>query len=459
MIGPYRVPWTMRLYRRPSSPAKTCPAGYLVAAVGALALSGCQEPATKAAPPPPTVGVVPSRRMTVPIQTVTNGTARAIEEVSIRARVRGFLTERHFREGSSVKQGDLLFVIDEEPYKVALRSAKAKLSEIEAALRKAQKSKGREVASAQLVLDKAQLHLARVEEQRTRALLARNAGSREDLDRSEAERKKFEAQVEADLANLQQAEADYEIGILTATSQVEAARANVRDAELNLGYCRMVAPISGRIGEAKVKIGNLVGPEAGGGGAFSELATIQQLDPMGVEVRVSARYLDRAAEWIQRRLTSRLIRPGVDGASEHPQEGEWYFVDNTVDRTTSTFLAKLKVANPRGSILPGEYVRLQSVVDHSEGAVVVPESSVMETEAGPVVYVVDEGGKVAVKRVEAGETYEGVRIVARGLDEGVPVIVEGLQLIRPGIPVKAEPAVLAQPVGAVSTATAGSSKG
>ena len=170
-----------------------------------------------------------------------NATTRSLEEVTIRARVRGFLTERHFEEGSFVKKGELLLVIDEEPYKIALESAKARLDEAEATLTKAEKSKGREVAAAQLALDQAQLSLARIEERRNRALLARNAGSREDLDKAEADRKKFEAQVEADRASLEQAEADYDVGILSAKAQVEAARAAVRDAELNLGYCRMYA--------------------------------------------------------------------------------------------------------------------------------------------------------------------------------------------------------------------------
>ena len=144
-----------------------------------------------------------------------------------------------------------------------------------------------------------------------------------------------------------------------------AARAAVRDAELNLGYCRMFAPIDGRIGEAKVKVGNLVGPTSAGGGDFTELATIQQLDPMGVDVRLSSRYLDRATRLIRQGLTVRLFRPGLEGDQEHPYEGECYFIDNTVDQTTSTFLVKAEVPNPAGTLLPGEYVKLRMVVDRS----------------------------------------------------------------------------------------------
>jgi membrane fusion protein (multidrug efflux system) len=385
--------------------------------------------------------------MNVPVLVTPNGTTRALEDVTIRARVRGFLTERHFAEGAHVKKGQLLLVIDEEPYKVAEQSARARLAEAAASLKKAEESKGREVAAAQLGLDLAQLLLAQIQERRSRALLARNAGTAEDLDKTEADRRKFEAQVEADRAHLEQAKSDYVVGIATAGAQVEAGKAAVRDAELNLGYCRMYAPIEGRIGEAKVKVGNLVGPESAGGGTFSELATIQQLDPMGVDIRLSSRDLDRTSHLIEEGLAVRLTRPGSEGDQEHPHEGICDFIDNVIDETTSTFLAKARMPNPGGTLLPGEYVKLRLVVDRIEGAVVVPAPAVMETEVGPVVYIVDGQGKVALQRVEAARTYEGLRVITRGLAPGVPVIVEGLQMIRPGIAVSAEPAVLPRQVG------------
>jgi membrane fusion protein (multidrug efflux system) len=425
---------------RPATRAMAC----VAAAIATLTLAGSQKLAVPAEPPPPTVGVVESRRMTVPVQVTPNATTRALEDVTIRARVRGFLTERHFEEGSLVRKGQLLLVIDEEPYKVALRSARASQDEAAAALKKAEESKEREVKAAQLALDRAQLVLAVLQERRSSALLTRNAATREEMDRAEADRKKQEAQVESDLASLAQARSDYSVAIASAAARLEAARAAVRDAELNLGYCRMYAPIAGRIGEARVKVGNLVGPDSGGG-SFSELATIQQLDPMGVDIRISSRYLDRVTRLIQQGLTGRLLRPGVEGDQEHPFDGKGYFVDNRVDETTATFLAKARIPNPSGTLLPGEYVKLKMIVDRIEDAVVVPAPAVMETEAGPVVYVVDGHGKVEIRRVEAGLTHEGLRVITDGLDAGVPVIVEGLQMIRPGIPVTTEPANRARP--------------
>lgn len=407
---------------------------------------GCAKPSAPAAPPPPVVGVTESRRMSVPVLVTPNGTTRSLEMVTLRARVRGFLTERHFEEGAAVRKGQLLLVIDEEPYKVALLSARARLAEADSSLKKAEAFRGREVAAAQVELDRAQLALAQIQEHRFQSLLKRNAGSAEELDKAAAERKRWEAQVEADRANEEQAVANFDVGIASAKAQVEAAKAAVRDAELNLGYCRMHSPIDGRIGEAKVKVGNLVGPDPAGGGAFTDLATIHQLDPMGVDIRLSSRDLDRIRGLVDKGLPVRLARPGIAGDRDHPEAGTCYFIDNAIDETTSTFLAKARIPNPGGTLLPGEYVKLRLVIDRLDDAVVVPAPAVMETEEGPVVYIVDGAGKVAIQKVEAARSFEGLRVITKGLNSGVPVIVEGLQSIRPGIAVKTEAAQIARPL-------------
>jgi membrane fusion protein, multidrug efflux system len=411
-------------------------------ALALLSQTGCQKTVDKAPPPALTVGVVESRRMNVPIEVTPNGTTRALENVTIRARVRGFLTERHFSEGELVKKGQLLLVIDEEPYQVALQMTRARLAEADAALRRAEESKEREVSSAQVDLDRAQLLLAHIQEKRNRTLVSRNAGTAEDLDKTEADRRRWESQVEADRARHAQAKADYAIGIATAQAQVIGARASVRDAELNLGYCRMYAPLQGRIGEARVKVGNLVGPDQAGGGGYTDLATIQQLDPMGVDLRLSSRDLDRITSLIGEGLAVRLTRPGPAGPQEHPYEGRGFFIDNTVDETTSTFLVKVQIPNPSGKLLPGEYVKVRMVIDRLENAVVVPAPSVIESDSGTIVHIVDSQGKVAVRRVVAGQAHEGLRVITKGLDSGASVIVDRLQMIRPGLAVKTEPAVL-----------------
>lgn len=436
----------MRPKSRPSVHGVKRPLGCVGAVLGLLALSGCREPASQAAPPPPTVGVVAARRMTVPLLATPTGTTRSLLEVALRARVRGFLTEQHFEEGSFVRKGQLLFVIEEEPYQIALKSARARRDEAAAALKKARGSKAREVASAQTDVDRAQLNLARVEEQRTRNLVSRNAASQQEIDQVLAQRQRYEAQLEADQAHYEQAKADYDVNILVAQARLDDAEAAVRSAELDLSYCRIHAPLDGRIGEARYKVGNLVGPTSPGGPDSTDLATVQQLDPMGVDIQASSRYLERAAELIREGLSVRLIRSGPEGEAEYPYPGHLYFYDNTIDPTTSTFLVKAKVPNPRGTFLPGEYVKLEMTIGTLTDAVVVPEQAVTETQAGPVVYVLDSESKVVVQRVDAAQTYEGLRVVSGGLEPGRPVIVEGRQVVRPGLAVKAEPARMPAPV-------------
>ena len=206
-----------------------------------------------------------------------------LNDVTIRARVKGFLEEKHFEDGKNVKKGQLLLVIEERPYQVQLESAQAQLAAAKASLDRAIASKIVPVTKAKLALDEAQLSLDMIEERRARNLLARNAASQEDHDRAEAQRKKSAAQVESDRASLAEAEADYRIDIENTRAQVAQAQSAVENAEINLGYCRMFAPIDGRIGELKVKLGNLVGDNGD-----TELVNLQQLDPMGLDLRPAA---------------------------------------------------------------------------------------------------------------------------------------------------------------------------
>lgn len=402
----------------------------------ALVLCGCEQPVSAVPPPPPAVSVIEATTTRVPEIARPNGTTRALQNVSVRARIRGYLRDVLFTEGQDVTKGQPLFVIDEDPYKADLASASAKESAAEADLAKAKESKAREIATAQLDLDQADLALARIEEQRQRNLLARNAASPQDVDRAVATRQRNEAQVEANKANLAQAKADYDINILAAQADLDAAKAAVETARVNLAYCRINSPIDGRIGEAKVKVGNLVGSLAGSDG--TELATIQQLDPMGIDVEVSDRYLERAAMLVPKGLDLELDRLGVDGEVRYPQRGTFFFIDNVVNPTTSTFLAKASIPNPEKTLLPGQYVKLDMVVGELTDVVTVPERAVIETQAGPIVYVVNAENEVGVARVDAGTTYKGSRVIRSGLPPGSKVIVDGLQRVRPGMAVTPE---------------------
>ena len=414
----------------------------LVIACAAVAISGCSSRAgADRVPPPPVVSVVEARRMTVPVMVEPIGTTRALQEVSVRARVRGFLQEIHFEEGADVKKGQLLFVIDEEPFKAKLADAQAQLEQAEAALKKAQDSKAREVAQAQLDVGHAQLALAEVEERREQALLKRNASSVEEVQRKQALRQRDAAQVEAYKASQEQAKADFDTGILAAQADVAGAKARVTDAQIDLSYCRMSSPIDGRIGLAEVKLGNLVGPaSAGGGSDYTELAVIRQLDPMGVDIQASSRYLDRVTRLIAPGLLIEVFKPGLEGEEARRYPGKATVIDNTIDATTSTFKVQAEVANAEKTLLPGEYVKVEAKVGEAKDAVVVPEQAVIETQAGPTVYTVDRQGKVAVTPVRATITFEGLRVLESGLEPGQAVIVEGMQMVRAGMTVKTEPA-------------------
>ena len=347
---------------RPSQPIKRLALKLLLlltfsssTAAGLLVVAGCTATATPArVPPPATVTVVESKRMTVPIIVNPIGTTRALEEVTIRARVKGFLTKQHFQYGTNVKKGHLLLVIDDEPFKVQVDQAKAQLEGATASLEKAQSSKSVEISKASLAVDQAQFRLDEVEERRERILLARKAASQEDYDQAEAQKKKSAAKVEADQASLDQTEADYKIDIATAQADVDKAQAALEDARINLGYCKMFAPIDGRIGELKVKVGNLVG-DAGA----TELVTIQQLDPMGLDLHPPARYLPEATALLP---TGVAVDLTVEGERRHPHVGKAIFIDNLVDEQTSTFLLRAEVDNPMGTVLPGEYIRATMTV-------------------------------------------------------------------------------------------------
>jgi membrane fusion protein, multidrug efflux system len=395
------------------------------AAAVVLVSPGCNVTAgPKPEPVPPRVVVVAAEKRTLPVVVNPIGTTRALEDVTIRARVKGFLKEKHFKDGGQVEPGQLLLVIDPVPFELALKQADAELQAAKAALRKADASREPQVANAQLDLDRSQTLLDQVEERRARTLLARRAGSQEDYDKADAQLKKSTAQLEADKAKLEQSRADYDINIDNAKAQVASAEADVDNAKVNLGYTRMFAPIAGRIGELKVKVGNLVGD-----GSATELVTIQQLDPMGLDFRPSARYLPFATALLSKGLPVSLT---VEGDRVHPHVGKAIFIDNTVDSATSTFLMRAEVANPDGSLLPGQYVRAGMTVGEYVDAGVVPEQAVVEGQEGARVYTVGAGNKVEAVKVKPIDQYRGLRVLESGLEPGRKVIVEGIQLVRAG---------------------------
>ena len=435
-------------------------------------VSGCSRAAKSQDRPMvlPIVTAVKVERRTVPIEAEINGVTRALQSVTLRARVKGFLQETPLgpnqeplkgpgshvtvREGSMVRgpqvidgktvPGDLLFLIEEAPYIASNDAAKANLEAAKAELLKAEKSKIRETSEAQVNLDRAKNELAKVEEKRRLILYQRQASPKEEVDEYQAKRLVSDEQVKASQAQSQQANSDFDTTIASAQATVLKAAAEVENTELQLGYCQVRAPIDGRLGEARVKVGNLVGPMTSTS-QDTDLSTLEQLDPMGVEFRPSSKYLDRTSTLLAQ--GGAAIRLLVRGNQLYPHEGRTYFRDNVIDPSTSTYLVKASIPNPDEKLVPGEYVRVRVVIGEYPDVLVVPSQAVIDGgQIGSYVYVTVPGtgegaGRQVTSRVlvQVLDEYRGIKVIRAGLEPGQLVVVEGLQMIaRPGQPVEVD---------------------
>src|SRR5208337_4890578 len=171
----------------------------------------------------------------------------------------------------------------------------------------------------------------------------------------------------------------------------------------------------------------------------TSLVAIQQLDPMGVDLRCASRYLPVITRLVKKGLEVKLR---IGGQKAHPYTGKVTFVDNTVDPKTSTVLVRAEVPNPDQTILPGEYVKVEVNIGDYAGGIVIPDAAVVEAQEGSRVLVVDDQNKVEVAIVKPLDVYQGLAVIESGLNEGQKVIVKGVQLVRPGQTVKTEEAEL-----------------
>jgi RND family efflux transporter MFP subunit len=399
---------------------------------------GCMPSDRYVKPDPPQVTVSVPIRKTVTDYIEYTGRTKAEETVELRARIKGFLKEQLFDEKTPVKKDQLLFVIDEEPYKISLEMEQAKLAESEASLKKAEQSKGREVAAATLALDQASLGLARIDERRSRTLLDRNAGTRESLDQSEATRKKAEAQVSADQASLEQANADYESSILAARANTLAAKSDVQNAAINLGYCRITSPFDGRISRRAYDVGNLVGD-----GSATVLATVYKDEPIYAYVTVSENDLLRfrsMAKAGKRKDFEKGDEIGLDlGLSSEPgfpHHGVLDYADPSVDPSTGTVTARGIFANPDRVIVPGLFVRVRVALQERPNALLVPERALGTDQFGRFLLVVGKGNIVEKRSVKIGAQQDQFRVIESDLGPDDLVVINGLQKAREGMEVK-----------------------
>lgn len=359
-------------------------------AVAISMLAGCgQKPQgpTGAAPEVAVVTLAPERLA------VTNelpGRTEANRTAQVRARVAGIVLKRMFTEGSDVKEGQVLFQIDPRPYQASFESAEAAL------------------ARAEANLTQASLKL-----QRYKPLVEINAISKQEFDDATAAQKQ-------------------------AAAEVAAARAARTNAGLNLSYATVTAPISGRIGRALVTEGALVGQ-----GDATPLALIQQIDPIYVNMTQSSAELAQLRQAMQSgqlqgtsKNEAKVTLMTEDG-SVYPQAGKLLFSDITVDESTGAVTLRAQFPNPRRMLLPGMFVRTQLQQAVNEQALAVPMQAVQRTNEGAAVMVVGEGDKVEARRVTTTSSAGDRWIIGTGLKPGDRVIVEGLQKVRPGVPVRA----------------------
>ena len=400
--------------------------------MGLLALTtGCEKAKSEVAAPPDVVVAVVEQR-TVSIVRDFTARTQGIPTVEVRARVAGMLEEVLFKEGSEVKEGQPLFVIQRDEYTAALESAKAQLARAQADLTRARDTSVVDRARAQLDERKADLGKAQKDVARYRPLAEARAIPQQDLDTSQAQEKVALAAVEVAEASLRDAVLNQRTQVQLSEAAVLTARASLTQAELNFSYTTVRAPVSGMIGKIQVDRGNLVGKSEP-----TLLATVSALDPIYVDFAVAEADYLRLAPRGQQNREARLELFLADD-SLFPQKGRFVFVDRALDSKTGTIGVQAAFPNPARLLRPGQFARVRGVVDERPDAVLVPQQAVQEQQGAKTVLVVEEGSKVALRPVTIDERIGDLYIVTSGLKAGERVIVDGVQKVRPGMQVKAE---------------------
>lgn len=365
-----------------------------LAAALVIFAAGCSRSApTPPRPGPVEVEVVDATTAPVAFTRELPGRTAARRIAQVRARVSGIILKRHFTEGADVKEGELLYEIDPAPYALNLARARAELQRAES-----------------------NLAAVRLQADRFKPLVATNAISKQQYDDAVASAGVGEA-------------------------AVAAAKAAVMAAELDLGYARVTAPISGRIGLAEVTEGAYVQA-----GQATLLATVQQIDPIYVNLVQPSTEIER----MRREFDSGRMRKDGDGlpevtllmedGAEYPVRGQLEFADITVDRATGSVTLRALFPNPDKRILPGSFVRARFEEGVNPAALLVPQQAVSRNYRGdPTVYVVAADGTAELRLLKVSRAYKDNWVVDSGLTAGEKVIVSNLQRIRPGAPVKPVP--------------------
>lgn len=360
---------------------------------GMVLLSACSEkPAADTQGMKVPVSVVELQPKATTVYTELPGRVEAIEDAQIRARVTGIVTSIEFQQGSKVKEGDLLFVIDPAPYKAARDQAEAQLKNAQASAR-----------------------TTKLQADRFTKLVKMNAVSRQDYDNA--------------VAQAQQTAAT-----------VAAAKASLESAEINLGYTRVTTPISGQTGKSMVTVGALVSATQA-----TQMATVQRFNEVYIDVTQSTAEISdmrrRIAEGIleQDEQGATPAQALLDGGQVYAQPGKLLFSGMMVDPGTSQVSLRALFPNPDQILLPGMYVRLRIAQGTDPKALIVPEQAIQRSVDGGSNVVVVRDGKAAFIPVSVGPRSGGGFIIYDGLKAGDQLVVEGFQKLRPGAPVQVAP--------------------
>ena len=381
----------MRLQNRPE---------FFLAALLSISLliTSCGEEQAKVAPPP-TVAVIKSLSMDIPLEKEFVGQVYGIVDIPIRARVEGFLEGMHFNEGRPVKKGQLLYNIDPLPFEAAVAEKKSRVAE----------------ANINAVNAKAELD-------RYEPLAEMNAVSKSDLDAARAEKG-------------------------AADAAVEAAEAALDMAEINLGYTRLSSPINGLIGKTKARVGEFVGKDPNP----VILNTVSRIDSIRVEFFITENdYLELARQYTEEQTREhaghitekenkdRAIRLILGDGSEFEHLGRVDFVDREVDPTTGSLLVQATFPNPVQLVRPGQFAKIRVVYEKVEDGILIPQRCVNEFQGRFNVFVVNDNDVIEIRRVTIGGTFEDKFFIREGLEAGERLVYEGLQKVSEGIKVNIE---------------------
>jgi multidrug efflux system membrane fusion protein len=377
-----------------------------------VALAGCTSPkadSTKQGMPATPVSVAIAKEQPVPIEVTAVGTVEPSSIIQVRSRVSGELISVNLVEGSDVRDGDLLFEIDPRPYREALRQAEANVAKDNAQVKQAE---------ANLLRDQAQLKSVQSDADRFDKLLSAGVASRQQRDQSRSTSDALLASIEADRAAIESAKAS-----------IDNDRSMADRARLDLEYCQIHSPISGRVGNLLVHQGNLVSDTS-----QNAMVIIHRVQPIWVSFGVPEEYQETIRKTPPKNLP---IRAAAQDNPSHAVEGTLIVVDNTVDPTTGTIKLKANFENQDRLLWPGQFVNVTLTLGTLKKAVIVPAEAVQPGQKGPMIYVVKSDQTVEPRTVVVGQDYGKRVIIEKGIAGGETVVTDGQLRLFPGAPVRA----------------------